>query len=276
MRNKRLAKSELHVMNILWEIGRRASTNEILDRYDDPKPAYNTISTILTRLTQKGYVAFSKRDGKTYFYYPLIPKKKYQLSLLPRYANLRIVLIAIALGLSLVVTAICLSDTKVIQWLRQSVESIFTPQDKTVAVRKIMTEKDFAKDTDVQSEQQPRKKSVEADIQKTGKSMKNENEVCESPDQQPEFKGGDAALRTYVEANRSITDRGGKIYVRVLIDHNGKVKNVETITDETTDMLLAQEAMRLVYAMPEWIPARKDGEYVSAYVIMPIIFQNKE
>lgn len=78
--NQTLTKSEMLVMNVLWEFGRGASVNDILANYPEPKPAYTTIATFLKILTQKGFVESKKGQGKQFVYTPLITKEKYRQS----------------------------------------------------------------------------------------------------------------------------------------------------------------------------------------------------
>ncbi len=62
-------------MHILWDL-ERALVRDILDRLPEPKPAYNTVSTVVRVLEKKGFVGH-KSYGTTYEYYPLIPKEEY-------------------------------------------------------------------------------------------------------------------------------------------------------------------------------------------------------
>ncbi|MEZ5011313.1 MAG: BlaI/MecI/CopY family transcriptional regulator [Bacteroidales bacterium] len=50
---------------------------DILERFDEPKPAYNTVSTIVWILQEKGFVGH-KAYGRTHEYYPLISKDDYR------------------------------------------------------------------------------------------------------------------------------------------------------------------------------------------------------
>lgn len=68
----------MQVMNILWDMGRGACVNDILEHYPEPKPAYTTIATFLKILTQKGFVEHKKGTGKLLIYSPLITKEKYR------------------------------------------------------------------------------------------------------------------------------------------------------------------------------------------------------
>jgi len=78
MKQQTLTKSEMQVMNILWDLDRGACVNDILAQYPDPKPAYTTIATFLKILTQKGFVEHKKGKGKLLIYSPLITKVKYR------------------------------------------------------------------------------------------------------------------------------------------------------------------------------------------------------
>ena len=72
---KELTRAEDQVMQILWSIG-RGVVRDIRDRMPEPKPAYNTVSTIVRILETKGFVDH-KAYGKTHEYFPLISKEKY-------------------------------------------------------------------------------------------------------------------------------------------------------------------------------------------------------
>jgi BlaI family penicillinase repressor len=72
---KELTRAQEEILRVLWEIEDGAVT-DVLDRLPDPKPAYNTVATVLKVLEKKGYV-FHKVYGKTYVYFPLVSKKDY-------------------------------------------------------------------------------------------------------------------------------------------------------------------------------------------------------
>ena len=52
---KELTRVELQLMNILWD-KKKAFVNDILEELPEPKPAYNTISTFMRILVNKGFV----------------------------------------------------------------------------------------------------------------------------------------------------------------------------------------------------------------------------
>jgi BlaI family penicillinase repressor len=72
---KELTRAEDQVMQILWSIG-RGVVRDIIDKMPEPKPAYNTVSTIVRILETKGFVDH-KAYGKTHEYFPLVTKEKY-------------------------------------------------------------------------------------------------------------------------------------------------------------------------------------------------------
>jgi BlaI family transcriptional regulator, penicillinase repressor len=72
---KELTKAEDQIMQILWKLN-EGFVNDIVDKMPEPKPAYNTVSTIVRILERKGFVDH-KAYGKTHQYYPLITKPEY-------------------------------------------------------------------------------------------------------------------------------------------------------------------------------------------------------
>jgi BlaI family transcriptional regulator, penicillinase repressor len=72
---KELTRAEDQVMQILWVL-EKAFVKDIIEKMPDPKPAYNTVSTIIRILETKGFVGH-KAYGKTHEYYPLIAREKY-------------------------------------------------------------------------------------------------------------------------------------------------------------------------------------------------------
>jgi predicted transcriptional regulator len=71
-----LTKAEERIMKILWKI-EKGFINDILEHFPEPKPPYNSVSTIVRVLVKKEVVSY-KAYGKTYEYYPLISKEEYR------------------------------------------------------------------------------------------------------------------------------------------------------------------------------------------------------
>ena len=72
---KRLTKAEEQVMQILWDLD-RGLVRDVIDKLPAPKPAYNTVSTVIRVLEKKGFVDH-KAYGTTYEYFPIIKKEEY-------------------------------------------------------------------------------------------------------------------------------------------------------------------------------------------------------
>jgi predicted transcriptional regulator len=72
---KELTKAEEQIMQYLWKV-KKGFINDLLNEFPSPKPAYNTVSTIIRILEKKGFVGHTA-FGKTHEYYPLVTKKEY-------------------------------------------------------------------------------------------------------------------------------------------------------------------------------------------------------
>ena len=72
---KELTKAEEQVMQILWQI-EKGFVKDVLAKIPEPKPAYNTVSTIIRILEKKGFVGY-KAYGKTHEYFPIVDKTAY-------------------------------------------------------------------------------------------------------------------------------------------------------------------------------------------------------
>ncbi|MCU0351952.1 MAG: BlaI/MecI/CopY family transcriptional regulator [Flavobacterium sp.] len=72
---RELTKAEDQVMQVLWKL-EKAYVKDIIEQLPEPKPAYNTVSTIIRILENKGFVDHTSY-GKTYEYYPIVSKESY-------------------------------------------------------------------------------------------------------------------------------------------------------------------------------------------------------
>jgi BlaI family transcriptional regulator, penicillinase repressor len=75
-RKLELTRAEEEVMQILWQI-KKGFVKNIIEKYPHPKPAYNTVSTIVRILENKGFVSHIA-FGKTHEYLPVITKDEYR------------------------------------------------------------------------------------------------------------------------------------------------------------------------------------------------------
>ena len=72
---KQLTKAEEEVMQLLWQL-KKANVAALIDELPEPKPAYNTVSTIVRILEDKGFVDHEK-VGKGHMYFPVVKKSEY-------------------------------------------------------------------------------------------------------------------------------------------------------------------------------------------------------
>lgn len=82
---KELTKAEEQIMQILWEL-EKGFVKDIIEKMPEPKPAYNTVSTIVRILEQKGFVDHTAY-GKTHEYFPMVSKKEYTRSFMKNFVR---------------------------------------------------------------------------------------------------------------------------------------------------------------------------------------------
>lgn len=75
---KRLTKKEEEIMNYFWSRG-AMFVRELLGIYDDPKPHFNTLSTIVRGLEDKGFLSHNS-FGNSYQYYAVVSQEEYKQS----------------------------------------------------------------------------------------------------------------------------------------------------------------------------------------------------
>jgi protein TonB len=95
-------------------------------------------------------------------------------------------------------------------------------------------------------------------------------------EQMPVFPGGESEMMSYLSNNihypKVAMDNGiqGKVYVQFIINPYGDVVNAKIVRGIGTDC--DEEALRVVKAMPRWIPGKQNGKIVSVYYNLPIKF----
>lgn len=76
MEIKELTRAEEQLMQILWQL-EKGFVKDVIELLPEPKPAYNTVSTIIRILETKGFVSHNAY-GKSHEYYPIVSKEQYQ------------------------------------------------------------------------------------------------------------------------------------------------------------------------------------------------------
>jgi len=71
-----LTKAEEQIMQILWN-EKEGFVKDLLQHFPEPRPAYNTVSTIIRILEKKGFVNH-RSFGKSHQYYPVVSREQYR------------------------------------------------------------------------------------------------------------------------------------------------------------------------------------------------------
>ena len=82
---KELTRAEEQIMQVLWAL-EKAYVKDIIERLPAPKPAYNTVSTIVRILEKKGFVDH-EAFGKTHLYRPIVAKEDYTQAFLKHFVK---------------------------------------------------------------------------------------------------------------------------------------------------------------------------------------------
>ena len=82
---KQLTKAEEQIMRVLWNI-EKGFVRDILEELPEPKPAYNTVSTIVRILQTKEFVDH-EAFGKTHRYFPIIDEDEYKEQFLNKFVQ---------------------------------------------------------------------------------------------------------------------------------------------------------------------------------------------
>ena len=114
--------------------------------------------------------------------------------------------------------------------------------------------------------------------QKTVVAQKNQK-VFDIVEQMPEYPGGQAALFEYLSKNIKYPADAekkkveGKVFVTFVVDSDGKITDVSLLKKVFPS--LDAEAIRVISAMPNWIPGRQKGQAVRVKYTVPIMFRLK-
>lgn len=131
-------------------------------------------------------------------------------------------------------------------------------------------------DNDIYSKkEQNEKESKSKEEQNESESNKIFN--GDDVDQQPSFSGGTNALNTFIASNLKYPlvaqEKGiqGRVVVKFIVEKDGSISNVEVV--RSVDPVLDNEAMRVVKAMPKWIPGQINGKAVKVECSHPFVFR---
>ena len=104
------------------------------------------------------------------------------------------------------------------------------------------------------------------------------NQIYTITEQMPEFKGGDAKMREFIQKNivypqaEKETNITGTCYVTFVVEKNGKITGIKIIRGVTNGPGCDKEAKRVVSAMPAWKAGKQNGREVRVQFNLPIKF----
>ena len=104
-----------------------------------------------------------------------------------------------------------------------------------------------------------------------------ETKVFDVVEQMPSFKGGDAALMEWLSKNIKypvIAEENGiqgRVVATFVVERDGSITDVKIV--KSVDPSLDKEAIRVLKAMPKWIPGRQNGQPVRVKYTVPVTFR---
>ena len=109
------------------------------------------------------------------------------------------------------------------------------------------------------------------------KNVESMEKTFEVVEQMPAFPGGDAALMKYLSENikypKAAEKAGeqGRVVVNFIVEKDGAISNVNVVRSVTPT--LDAEAVRVIKAMPKWVPGKQDGQSVRVKYNVPVSFR---
>ena len=109
------------------------------------------------------------------------------------------------------------------------------------------------------------------------KNAESTEKTFEVVEQMPAFPGGDAALMKYLSENIKYPEAAekageqGRVVVNFIVEKDGAISNVYVVRSVTPT--LDAEAVRVIKAMPKWVPGKQDGQFVRVKYNVPVSFR---
>lgn len=109
------------------------------------------------------------------------------------------------------------------------------------------------------------------------KEKEDKDEVYVAVEKQAEFPGGIAAMMEWLGNNIRYpedaykADMQGRVIVKFVVNKDGSISDASIL--KSVSPSLDQEAMRVVMAMPKWLPAQNNGKKVASYFHLPVVFK---
>ena len=108
-----------------------------------------------------------------------------------------------------------------------------------------------------------------------GRNDNSSDEIFRVVEQMPQFPGGEAALKEYIDSHIQWPPTAGcaqgRVIVQFVVDKTGKVGEVKVV--RSLDRDLDKEAVRICKSLPNFIPGRQNGRAVSVWYTLPVTFK---
>jgi len=298
-----LTRAEEQIMQLLWRL-EKALVHDILREFPEPRPAYNTVSTIIRILEQKGFIGH-KAYGRTYEYYPLISKKDYTkryfrqmisnyfgnsypllASFFTREENLSIGELEEIRNLinKEIKNRILMMTKPRSQPLAKSKLAIVLPVVLAVMILfagNSLNTKAYAQNntgtSGTATAPTPPHPSRQHKVSVQERQGNEKDTVYARVEKQPEYPGGNDALFKFMLQNLKYPELArekktmGTVFVYFVVKANGSVDNVRIkrgIGDGCDE-----EAVRVVRLMPKWVPGEDKGKKVNVSFYLPVQFK---
>ena len=104
-------------------------------------------------------------------------------------------------------------------------------------------------------------------------------EIFSIVEEMPQYPGGTAEMMKYLQTNIVYPPKErengieGKVFVRFIVEENGSIGETDVMKGVAGGSALDEEAMRVVKAMPNWIPGKQNGKNVRVWFNLPIHFK---
>ena len=120
-------------------------------------------------------------------------------------------------------------------------------------------------------------KTAVAEPETTVPQQANTDEICDMPEESPEFAGGTEALYQYLAENIQYPEQAktdgvqGRVMVRFVVEKDGSITGAEVLRGIGGGC--DEEALRVVNEMPNWTPGKQNGEAVRTQFNLPVVFK---
>lgn len=111
-------------------------------------------------------------------------------------------------------------------------------------------------------------------------AKKNDKDIFVTVEQMPQFPGGEMEMHKFINENLKYPKISqeealqGRVTIRFIVTKTGEISDITVVRSIASSF--DQEVVRVVKAMPKWIPGKQDGKEVDVYFTLPIQIHFRE